>query len=78
MASVETDVIESDTLLNSAEISTMKDMLHVDEEEYAINFNKTYYNNVIKHFLLKTSSSDNMSMIYDGYKNKFAEGLWNC
>nr|CAG8606195.1 15558_t:CDS:2 [Entrophospora candida] len=38
----------------------MKDRLHVDDE-YAIDFNKTYSNNAMRYRLLTTSSNDNIS-----------------
>ncbi|CAJ0758052.1 930_t:CDS:2 [Entrophospora sp. SA101] len=38
----------------------MKNMFHVDEE-YAIDFNKTYSNNAMRYRLLKTSINDNIS-----------------
>nr|CAG8621831.1 3515_t:CDS:1 [Entrophospora candida] len=38
----------------------MKDRLHVDEE-YAIDFNRTYSNNAMRYRLLKTSSNYNIS-----------------
>ncbi|CAJ0635652.1 3799_t:CDS:2 [Entrophospora sp. SA101] len=52
--SVEADVIKADPLLRT------NDGLHVDEE-YAIDFNKTYSNNAMRHCLLKTGSNDNIS-----------------